>query len=121
MYLFRLQSSEKKPWLNLPCFQISQFDFQRPVMSANVDWNLVLSEFKTLMAEEGLDTDLISIISGKQDGTEEMIQRAQAYTARLGADLASAPQGHVFVNGKHFDLDDVSLIFSFSCLYMANS
>jgi hypothetical protein len=49
----------------------------------------------------------------ENDGIYEKVRH---YTHRLSVDLASAPQGHAFVNGKHFDLNDVSESFVYdSC------
>ena len=33
--------------------------------------------------------------------------RIRSYTERLDLDTSSVKHGHVFVNGKHFELDDV--------------
>ena len=33
--------------------------------------------------------------------------RIRSYTERLDLDTSSNKHGHVFVNGKHFELDDV--------------
>lgn len=43
--------------------------------------------------------DKVSIIS---------YDKIQKYSERLGATLSASPTGHVFVNGKHFKLDDVN-------------
>ena len=53
---------------------------------------------------ETVERDLDAILAG----TEGDLEKQRAYAARLGATLATAPQGHVFFNGKHYDLDDVS-------------
>lgn len=57
---------------------------------------------------EGLATDLDKILAGAVDAPTINTDKARAYAQRLGVTLSSAPHGHVFVNGKHFDLDDVS-------------
>lgn len=40
--------------------------------------------------------------------TVERLERAHLYAQRLDATSDSCPTGHAFINGKHFDLDDVS-------------
>ena len=82
-----------------------------PVSAATPDWPLVASEFAELLAEPAdLDappaTPLSAILDGELEAVEEKLENARKYAARLGADRASAPNGHVFVNGKHFELDD---------------
>jgi hypothetical protein len=44
-----------------------------------------------------------------QLAAEEKIGRAREYSRRLGATASSFPGGHAFVNGKHFDFDDVGV------------
>lgn len=39
---------------------------------------------------------------------KERVGRALVYGQRLDAMPSSCPTGHGFVNGKHFDLDEVS-------------
>jgi hypothetical protein len=38
------------------------------------------------------------------------LERARSYVERLGAGQAVSPTGHGFVNGKHFDMDDVRVL-----------
>ncbi len=92
---------------------------QTPVhlITPTVDWSLVHSEFHHAISER-LDNDEVSdhfprhidlelILSGSVGDSAEVLQKARTYAKRLSADLASAPQGHTFLNGKHFNLDDV--------------
>ena len=78
-------------------------------LKPSVDLSLVRSAFTSLLARkedglpEGLETDLEKIFAG----TEGDLEKQRAYAVRLGTSLASAPDGHAFFNGKHFDLDDV--------------
>ncbi|PIL30079.1 hypothetical protein GSI_07656 [Ganoderma sinense ZZ0214-1] len=89
---------------------ISQRDEPMESLKPTVDWALVRSAFKSLLerkaedlAEDlGLETDLDKIL----EGTAGDLEKQRAYALRLGTSLASAPQGHAFFNGKHFDLDD---------------
>ena len=63
---------------------------------------------------ETVATDLDAILQG----TEGDMEKQRAYASRLSTTLESAPQGHVFFNGKHFDLDDVRsplLLRLYSC------
>ncbi|KAI0353822.1 glycosyltransferase family 24 protein [Trametes cingulata] len=77
-------------------------------LTPRVDWQQVDAHFNQLLAKhaddlpEGAETDLDAIL----EGTEGDLDAARAYAARLGATLEAAPQGHAFVNGKHYDLDD---------------
>ncbi len=77
-------------------------------VSPTVVWSQVRSNFNDLLAAkeglpEGIETDLDVVL----EGGEGDLDAARSYATRLSATLATAPQGHVFFNGKHFDLDDV--------------
>lgn len=77
-----------------------------------IDWALVRStfnSFRTSGQEHGEEPlpELDAILKGDVPALSESVERARKYAARLGATVAAAPQGHAFVNGKHFDLDDV--------------
>lgn len=97
--------------------QIAQLEVPIPLLSPVVDWSLARTEFTDIIAEylEGddvpedfpRDVDFDAILVGESDSSKELLGKAQKYAKRLSADLASAPQGHVFLNGKHFNLDDV--------------
>ncbi len=73
----------------------------------SVDWSLVRQAFDALLAArddaETVETDLDTIL----EGTEGDLKKQRAYATRLSTTLESASQGHVFFNGKHFELDDV--------------
>lgn len=95
--------------------QIAQRDEPMESLKPSVDWSLVRSAFKSVLARkeeedlpEGIETDLDKILTG----TEGDLEKQRAYAIRLGTSLASAPQGHAFFNGKHFDLGDVRPPFS---------
>jgi UDP-glucose:glycoprotein glucosyltransferase len=71
---------------------------------------LVRSEFDELLAseppsQEGASVTL-DIIINDHGVSSAPLNKIQAYTERLGATLGT-PEGHAFVNGKHFKLDDV--------------
>ena len=102
------------------------------LLPSSVDWSLVRREFAELqrrLAQEGETSpgslaSFDSILDGSyekpksdsgdedkasaQSTVSEKIGRAQAYADRLDATSVSCPAGHAFVNGKHYDLDDVS-------------
>ncbi|KAI0073110.1 glycosyltransferase family 24 protein [Panus rudis PR-1116 ss-1] len=88
--------------------RIAQMQTPIDQLTPTVNWQLVTSEFKTLRSEiENLPaTSLEDILSDAAGKYAETIEKAQHYSKRLGADLFSAPQGHAFINGKHFNLDD---------------
>ncbi|TFY57738.1 hypothetical protein EVJ58_g6843 [Rhodofomes roseus] len=95
---------------------ISQAD--RPVekTTTTVDWALVRTAFSSFRAssQDHAETpmpELDKILNGETEGLDESIQKARAYATRLGATVSSAPHGHAFVNGKHFELDDQFLQF----------
>ncbi|KIP02024.1 glycosyltransferase family 24 protein [Phlebiopsis gigantea 11061_1 CR5-6] len=80
--------------------------------STAVEWSLIAREFLELTqhADAGPiepKPDFHAIINAQDDATADSApQKAALYAKRLAADLASAPLGHVFVNGKHFELND---------------
>ena len=49
-----------------------------------------------------------SVINDSEE-SDAKIAKARAYAQRLGTTSASAPQGHAFLNGKHYELDDVGV------------
>lgn len=82
--------------------------------NARVDWTLVRAEFDALLAElEGVTFD--SIVHPDSEDSEDYIAKARQYARRLSLDIDSAPQGHMFVNGKYFELNDVSSRYAFLC------
>ncbi|KII87653.1 glycosyltransferase family 24 protein [Plicaturopsis crispa FD-325 SS-3] len=97
--------------------QIAQLQVPPQLLPPQVEWALVKKEFQTLVSENPLkkedDEEEIVVdfgaIVGTGDEQDERIDKARAYGVRLGTDLASSPQGHAFVNGKHFDIDDTFL------------
>ncbi|KAH9887933.1 glycosyltransferase family 24 protein [Cubamyces lactineus] len=72
-----------------------------------VDMPTVRANFNRLLAsQEELDEDIEKDFDVILQGSEADLEGPRAYARRLSASLSSAPQGHVFVNGRHFDLDD---------------
>lgn len=80
---------------------------------ASIDWRMLDLEFASLLdsvnasADAPIEATLDAILAGEDEESVARIDAARAYARRLSADTASAPTGHVFVNGKHFELDDV--------------
>lgn len=74
-------------------------------------WNVVRSVYKEFTeAEAPADSvvaDLDAILDGKLTPFAPF-DKIQKYSERLGTTLSASPTGHVFVNGKHFKLDDVT-------------
>lgn len=104
--------------------QLGQIDVAPHLLTYHVQWPFVRTEFTNLLssltAEDLRETSvtldslksikLDDIVLGK--GTkdlEEKVIKAKAYAERLGLDLESASQGSAFVNGKWYELNDVSL------------
>ena len=79
-----------------------------------VDWSVVRANFNRLLAsQEELDEDIEKDFDVILQGSDDDLEGPRAYARRLSASLSSAPQGHVFVNGRHFDLDDVRFCVAF--------
>ncbi|OSD04995.1 glycosyltransferase family 24 protein [Trametes coccinea BRFM310] len=86
---------------------LTQRNVPLDLLKPSVDWSTVRLSFNRLLAaQEELDDDIEKDLDVILEGTEGDLEKPRAYARRLGASLATAPQGHVFVNGKHFDLDD---------------
>lgn len=94
--------------------EISQSRYPHEELTYTVDWKVVQSTFDDLIAshdgELPEDLTLNSILNSADEtaGPDGVLDQIRRYNRRLGTDLASASQGHAFVNGKHFVLDDVS-------------
>ena len=84
------------------------------LLTPSVDWDLARIEYDKLNeqyppeAEDDPAKSFDEILFGNDDNINARIESAKLYTVRLDATLASYSTGHAFVNGKHFDLDDVS-------------
>lgn len=80
----------------------------------HVDMSVVQSELQSLQyrdsPEEGeSEVDVQSLLNLEEGlAVDERLSKARDYATRLDSTLASSLTGHVFVNGKHFLLDDVS-------------
>ncbi|KAK0452361.1 UDP-glucose:glycoprotein glucosyltransferase-domain-containing protein [Armillaria borealis] len=77
----------------------------------NVQWDLVRSEFEDLLdVEESEIEDAIfdSILEGQVE-VSKSFDKIDAYAKRVGASMSSNPEGHCFVNGKHFEMSETFL------------
>ncbi|KAK0458728.1 UDP-glucose:glycoprotein glucosyltransferase-domain-containing protein, partial [Desarmillaria tabescens] len=77
----------------------------------NVQWDLVRSEFEDLLDAEDSDLEdaiFDSIIEGQVEFSKSF-DKIDVYTKRIGASMSSNPEGHCFVNGKHFDMSETFL------------
>jgi len=59
------------------------------------------------MKGEGEAMSFEALVGGTSEDFEARISKARAYAQRLGTDAASSPNGHTFINGKYYALDDV--------------
>ncbi|KAI9428853.1 UDP-glucose:glycoprotein glucosyltransferase-domain-containing protein [Lactarius indigo] len=76
-----------------------------------LDWSHVQREFDALAGSEeikggreALSFDVLA--GGTSEFFEARINKARAYAQWLGTDAASSPNGHTFINGKYYALDD---------------
>ncbi|KAG7448716.1 uncharacterized protein BT62DRAFT_965246 [Guyanagaster necrorhizus] len=77
----------------------------------HVQWDLVRSEFEDLLdAEDSELEDAIfdSILKGQVEASKSF-KKIDVYSKRVGASMSSSPEGHCFVNGKHFDMSETFL------------
>ena len=92
--------------------QIAQIQLPIELTTPSVDWSQAKSEFDALVQSEplegGIATDFNAIVSGEAGEGEERLERAAAYARRLDTRITADEDGHAFVNGKHFVMDDVS-------------
>lgn len=80
-----------------------------------IDWSVISAEYADLVEtvplkdEEEIALSFEAVINGEFDGSQRMLDGAKAYAQRLDATLLSCPTGHAFLNGKHLDVDNVSV------------
>ena len=76
-----------------------------------LDWSHVQAQFEALAASEeiteGEAMSFDALTGGTSEVFEARINKARAYAQRLGTDSASSPNGHTFINGKYYPIDDV--------------
>ncbi|KAH8978341.1 UDP-glucose:glycoprotein glucosyltransferase-domain-containing protein [Lactarius akahatsu] len=76
-----------------------------------LDWSHVKAQFEALTGSEeihgGGEVLSFDVLAGSTSEVfEARIDKARAYAQRLGTDAASSPNGHTFINGKYYALDD---------------
>jgi UDP-glucose:glycoprotein glucosyltransferase len=87
--------------------------------TSSVNWLAVSTSYNALIAAEleqnpeAPKPNLESILGGSDADTQPPFDRIAAYTERLDATRATSPLGHVFFNGKHLDMNDVSSFLYF--------
>ncbi|KAI0090064.1 glycosyltransferase family 24 protein [Irpex rosettiformis] len=88
--------------------KVAQLQLPVELLTYNVDWQLLRTEFDALVADLEEDVDFNSIIKppADLDVHDEIFEKTRQYAKRLSTDLESSIQGHAFVNGKHFELND---------------
>jgi UDP-glucose:glycoprotein glucosyltransferase len=77
-----------------------------------VDWPLVQAQFEALVANEETSGEeeamsFESVLDSVTDERETRFSKARMYAQRLGTTAASAPDGHIFINGKYHVANDV--------------
>lgn len=91
-------------------------------IQTKIDWSLIQSSFEALLhnsdsdsvadadaeeAESPSQFNLEDILSGNTAFHQPPLDQARAYVERLVGTGAGTTPGDAFINGKHFDLDDV--------------
>ncbi|KAK7462762.1 killer toxin resistant protein [Stygiomarasmius scandens] len=114
LFYYLVRNHGRKKTMNF-LKKIAQLQVHPTVQTPSVQWDLVRSEFKDLIAAateagemEGKMADLDIILTGTNLGeeSEDPLKKAEVYAERLGATLSSSPTGHAFINGKHFDMNE---------------
>jgi hypothetical protein len=76
-------------------------------MTPTVNWKVARQEFESLINQVELAEGQDRVLSFDEVINGPPPDNARAYALRLQADAASSLTGHAFVNGKHFDIDEV--------------
>ncbi|KDQ52112.1 hypothetical protein JAAARDRAFT_198531 [Jaapia argillacea MUCL 33604] len=90
--------------------KVSQIQTLTDQTATSINWPFIRSEYDTLVlaqseSENFVPRDLDSVVGDGEK--EEELAKASAYAKRLAVDgSGSGESGHVFVNGKPFDMDD---------------
>ncbi|KAI8974783.1 glycosyltransferase family 24 protein [Trametes punicea] len=92
---------------------LTQRNVPLELLRPTVDWSRVRLQFNHLLAaqDDDLDGDVERDLDVILQGNDGDLDGPRAYARRLDTRLESALHGHVFVNGRHFDLDDDFLRF----------
>ncbi|THH29185.1 hypothetical protein EUX98_g5002 [Antrodiella citrinella] len=101
--------------------RIGQLDTPPHLLTFDVQWPVVRSEFKGLVSSLTSDdlqptsltldvlknTNFDDVVLGKVvRGADVKLEKARSYATRLNLNLESASQGSAFVNGKWYELND---------------
>jgi UDP-glucose:glycoprotein glucosyltransferase len=90
------------------------------LQTSTLDFDFVRAEFNSFTATlEEVETNKDELDGNKKltepmdfesiiHGSHISLDPAVNYAQRLGASLSLAPQGHAFINGKHFEMGGVS-------------
>ena len=106
-FFYHVRTSLPACYTRPDLYQVSQSDPARET----VDWTITRATYNAILARkpdlpDDVERDFDEILAGSAGDLEPL----RAYAARLSTDLASAPDGHAFFNGKHYELDDVCLL-----------
>ena len=95
-----------------------QLTVTQPLDQEGIEWNAIRGQYDQLLKdqaeEDSSDPDrqiygFDDILTGNIQGGSMSIDKTEAYTRRLGVRASSvASNGHAFLNGRHFDFDEVS-------------
>lgn len=75
----------------------------------SIDWNVARKAFENLLAKSESEHDpsiFADIVQGKLV-PQAKLDGIASYVKRMGASLTASPEGHVFLNGRHFDMNEV--------------
>jgi UDP-glucose:glycoprotein glucosyltransferase len=77
-----------------------------------VDWLHVQAQFEALVTNEETSGEeevmsFESVLGSATDELQTKFSKARLYAQRLGTTAASAPDGHIFINGKYHVANDV--------------
>jgi hypothetical protein len=89
---------------------------------SKIDWSLIRSSYEVLTDAEPKDgepkVDLADILAGKISSSSDYappLEKARLYAERLDARINTGEGGgggHAFINGRHFDVDDVRVFLN---------
>ncbi|KAF9027018.1 hypothetical protein BDZ89DRAFT_1102004 [Hymenopellis radicata] len=72
-----------------------------------VDWKSVRATFEAFLDEEDseIEDEVFDFVIGGELA-QAKAEGIKAYTERLSATMSSSPEGHCFINGKHYDMNE---------------
>ncbi|KIY66670.1 glycosyltransferase family 24 protein [Cylindrobasidium torrendii FP15055 ss-10] len=90
-------------------FRAVHLDSDPSTRAEAIDWNVARKAFEDLLVKSESEHDA-SIFAGIIQGKllpEAKFDGITSYVKRMGASLTANPEGHVFLNGRHFDMDEM--------------